>query len=62
MFDVAGACDMHIHTGPDFVERVGDDFEVAAACEKAGMKAILLKTIWSRLSAVLTMRRRPFRR
>lgn len=44
MFDVAGACDMHIHTGPDFVERVGDDFEVAAACEKAGMKAILLKS------------------
>ena len=43
MFDVTGACDMHIHTAPDFVERVGDDFEVALACEKAGMKAILLK-------------------
>ena len=43
MFDVTDACDMHIHTGPDFVERVGDDLEVALACEKAGLKAILLK-------------------
>lgn len=43
MFDITGACDMHIHTGPDFVERVGDDFEVALACEKAGLKAIMLK-------------------
>lgn len=43
MYDVTGACDMHIHTGPDFVERVGDDSEVAVACEAAGFRAILLK-------------------
>lgn len=43
MYDVSGACDMHIHTGPDFVERVGDDVEVAKACEAAGFRAILLK-------------------
>lgn len=44
MYDVTGACDMHIHTGPDFVERVGDDIEVAQACEQAGFRAILLKS------------------
>lgn len=43
MYDVSGACDMHIHTGPDFVERVGDDTEVAEACKTAGFRAILLK-------------------
>lgn len=43
MYDVSNACDMHIHTGPDFVERVGDDVEVAKACEAAGFRAILLK-------------------
>lgn len=43
MYDVSGACDMHIHTGPDFVERIGDDVEVAQACQSAGFRAILLK-------------------
>lgn len=43
MYDVSGACDMHIHTGPDFVERVGDDTEVAKVCEAAQFRAILLK-------------------
>lgn len=43
MYDVSGACDMHIHTGPDFVERIGDDIEIAKACEAAGFRAILLK-------------------
>lgn len=43
MYDVSGACDMHIHTGPDLVERVGDDTGVAKACEAAGFRAILLK-------------------
>ena len=43
MYDVSGAYDMHIHTGPDLVERVGDDIEVLQACEAAGFKGILLK-------------------
>ena len=43
MYDVTGACDMHIHSGPDFVDRVGDDVEIAKACEAAGFKAVLLK-------------------
>lgn len=43
MYDVSGAFDMHIHTGPDFVERVGDDVEVAQACAAVGFRGILLK-------------------
>ena len=43
MYDISGAYDMHVHTGPDFVDRIGDDVEVATACEKAGMKGLLLK-------------------
>lgn len=43
MYDVSGACDMHIHTGPDFVDRVGDDIDVARDCASHNFKAILLK-------------------
>lgn len=44
MFDVSGACDMHIHCGPDLTERIGDDFEIAQACFKGKYRAFLIKS------------------
>jgi hypothetical protein len=44
MYDVTGACDMHIHTTPDLADRVGDDFEVAECCQRAGYRAFLIKS------------------
>ncbi len=42
-FSIKGACDMHIHTGPDIFERLANDVEVAEACRDAGMRAIVFK-------------------
>jgi hypothetical protein len=44
MYDVSGAHDMHVHCAPDIVDRVGDDFEVARACRRAGYKSMLIKS------------------
>ena len=38
-----GACDLHIHTGPDIFERIANDVETAVACRDAGMRAIVFK-------------------
>ncbi|GHT00006.1 hypothetical protein AGMMS50276_24780 [Synergistales bacterium] len=43
MYDVSGACDMHVHCEPDLTGFVGDDMEVAQACVNAGYKAFLIK-------------------
>ena len=44
MYDVSGAHDMHIHCSPDIVDRIGDDFEIARVCRKAGYKSMLIKS------------------
>lgn len=44
MFDVSGACDMHIHSAPDLAERVGDDFEIAQSCINAGYRTFMIKS------------------
>lgn len=44
MIDIFGACDLHIHTGPDVFERIADDVETAQFCKAAGMRAIVLKS------------------
>ena len=38
-----GACDLHIHAGPDIVERVQDVVEVAKDARDAGMRALGIK-------------------
>lgn len=38
-----GACDCHIHGGPDIFKRIADDEEIAIGCRNAGMKAIVIK-------------------
>lgn len=38
-----GACDLHIHSAPDFGERIGDDIQIAEVCRNAGMRAIGIK-------------------
>lgn len=38
-----GACDLHIHSGPDIFERIANDVETAVACRDAGMRAIVFK-------------------
>jgi hypothetical protein len=43
MLGLAGAIDMHIHSGPDLFERVGDSLEIAKRCEAAGMRAVVFK-------------------
>lgn len=43
MLGLAGAIDMHIHSGPDLFERVGDSLEIAKRCEIAGMRAVVFK-------------------
>lgn len=42
---MTGACDLHIHSGPDIVERIGNDLEIAERARDAGMKAIVLKSV-----------------
>lgn len=39
-----GAIDLHIHTAPDIVPRLLDDFALARAARDAGMAAIVLKS------------------
>lgn len=43
LITMEGACDLHIHTGPDIFDRIADDVETAIVCRDAGMKAIVLK-------------------
>lgn len=38
------AYDLHIHGGPDVIDRIGTDIEIARQAEKAGMKGIVLKS------------------
>jgi len=44
MIDLSGAIDLHVHTGPDVVERKQDDHEMVADAEAAGMSAVLIKS------------------
>lgn len=37
---IVGACDLHIHTGPDAFDRLADDVEMAKICLDAGFRAI----------------------
>jgi len=37
---IKGACDLHIHTGPDAFDRLADDVEMAEICRDAGFRAI----------------------
>ncbi len=37
---IQGACDLHIHTGPDVFDRLADDVEMAEICRDAGLRAI----------------------
>ena len=39
-----GAYDMHVHAGPDVIERKMDDLELAAAYKAAGMKGFVIKS------------------
>jgi hypothetical protein len=43
MLGLADAIDMHIHSGPDLFDRVGDSLEIAKRCERAGMRAVVFK-------------------
>lgn len=40
---VAGAIDLHIHSGPDVAPRIGTSVDIARAAAAAGMRAIVLK-------------------
>lgn len=40
---VTGAIDLHIHSGPDVIERIGTSVDIARAAAAAGMRAIVLK-------------------
>lgn len=42
--NVKGACDLHIHSGPDLGERIGNDVEIATVCRDAGMRAVGFKS------------------
>ena len=39
-----GAYDMHVHAGPDVIQRKMDDLELAAAYKAAGMKGFVIKS------------------
>ena len=39
-----GAYDMHVHAGPDVIDRKMDDLELAAAYKAAGMKGFVIKS------------------
>lgn len=43
MFDMTGAIDMHVHTGPDLFPRIGDDAEIARRCAAVGMSGMAVK-------------------
>ena len=43
IYSMKGACDLHIHSGPDIFERLANDVEVAEACRDAGMRAVAFK-------------------
>ncbi|MEI7884541.1 MAG: DUF6282 family protein [Clostridia bacterium] len=43
MISVEGAYDLHVHTHPCLFPRIGNDFEVVEAAEKAGLAGIMLK-------------------
>ena len=43
IYSMKGACDLHIHSGPDIFERLANDVEVAEACRDAGMRAVVFK-------------------
>jgi len=43
MLGLADAIDMHIHSGPDLFDRVGDSLEIAKRCEAVGMRAVVFK-------------------
>jgi hypothetical protein len=44
MFDIDGAIDMHVHSGPDLIGRVGDDFEIATRSRDGGMAGMAVKS------------------
>ena len=41
--DITGSCDLHIHSGPDCVERWGDTIDIARVAVEMGMRAIVFK-------------------
>lgn len=38
--DIRGACDLHVHTGPDCFDRLANDVEMAEICRDAGFRAV----------------------
>lgn len=44
MFELDGAIDLHVHCGPDVIDRVGDDLDVARAARAAGMAGMAVKS------------------
>ena len=42
---LTGACDLHIHSSPDIVDRIGNDVEIARRARDAGMRAIVYKCV-----------------
>nr|MDT0662534.1 DUF6282 family protein [Micromonospora sp. DSM 115978] len=40
---LTGAVDLHIHSGPDAIDRIGTSIDIARVAAAAGMKAIVLK-------------------
>jgi len=40
---LTGAIDLHIHSDPDIIERVGSSIDIARDCARAGMRAIVFK-------------------
>ena len=45
--DLAGLCDLHIHTSPDTRPRYADDLVTTSEAADAGMRAILIKSHWT---------------
>lgn len=44
LITMEGACDMHIHTGPDIFPRIADDVKTAQVCRDAGMRMVMFKS------------------
>lgn len=40
---VSGAIDIHVHTNPDLVDRIGDDRDIVGKAKEAGMLGVQLK-------------------
>ena len=40
---VKGVYDLHVHSGPDLFDRIGDEAEIAAMCRDAGMVGVAFK-------------------